>query len=73
MHPSQLLYDTNVSDNNFNHFNMFLTNVNILLSLLSEFPLVIDCIIWRPIYHFEIQIYGLAFLWLEICLEAILQ
>ena len=27
-HPSQLIYDTNLFDNNFNLFNMFLTNFN---------------------------------------------
>ena len=27
-HPSQLIYDTNLFDNNINLFNMFLTNFN---------------------------------------------
>ena len=27
-HPSQLIYDTNLLDNSFNLFNMFLTNFN---------------------------------------------
>ena len=27
-HPSQLIYDSNLFDNNFNLFNMFLTNSN---------------------------------------------
>ena len=27
-HPSQLIYDTNIFDNNFNLFNIFLTNFN---------------------------------------------
>ena len=39
-HPSQLIYDTNFFDNNFNLFNMFLTNFNssVKFAVCSEIP-----------------------------------
>ena len=39
-HPSQLIYDTNLFDNNFNLFNMFLTNFNssVKFAICSEIP-----------------------------------
>ena len=39
-HPSHLIYDTNLFDNNFNLFNMFLTNFNssVKFAICSEIP-----------------------------------
>ena len=39
-HPSQLIYDTNLSDNYFNLFNMLLTNFNnyVEFAICSEVP-----------------------------------
>ena len=34
-HPSHLIFDTNLFDNNFNLFNMFLTNFNSSVNLQS--------------------------------------
>ena len=34
-HPSHLIFDTNLLDNNFNLFNMFLTNFNSSVNLQS--------------------------------------
>ena len=40
IHPSQSIYDTNLFDNNFNLFNMFLTNFNssVKFAICSEIP-----------------------------------
>ena len=55
-HPSQLTYDTNLFDNNFNLFNMFLTNFNssVEFAICPGFPRVRDSIIWSPVLRLTI-------------------
>ena len=44
-----------------------------LLTNFREFLPVKDCIIWRPVYQFAIQIHQLASVWWEYFLEKILK
>ena len=55
-HPSHLIYDTNLFDNNFNLFNMLLTNFNssVEFAICRGFRPVKDHIIWIPVLRFAI-------------------
>ena len=48
-HPSQLIYDTNIFDNNFKFFTMFLTNFN----SSAEFPVCSGIPSGEGPYHME--------------------